>query len=1119
MGTPRCSARIGGVNDDAIRLLISGLRQPAGTTRLLRALGFTRTLQPLTVPPPDGVRRLGTARRSTLVAYAGDFRGDVDAAGLQRIARGLRAADAVRHHMLVLATPRRRAVIIALGRPGMPLRFTRLEPHCIRGGDVEIVAELIAASSETDTAASLRMSRVLDRSRVSARFFRDVVAIRDLVARHFTGVPRSAGELRNALALLLLSRLMFLYFLQRRGVLDSDPQFLPRLLGEWRGSARRTTFYRGQLRTLFFGVLNRQPAERTARARTLGVLPYLNGGLFELHRLEATHRQLDVPDVVMQRVFSDLLEKYRFTSSDVHDDPERCGADVDPEMLGRIFERLMPGEQRDRTGTFYTPADTVDRVVGTALAGHLARRCSVPVDTITAVLDGDGAAAAYDIESVHRAAAEIRVLDPACGSGAFLLGALGQLVRLRAAEDAPRLAISHDVVAHALHGVDLLEDAALICSLRLWLALVPPRSASADVQPLPNLDRRIRQGDALVDPLDLGITGRALDTTAPPGLRDLVAGIGPMSASYLSASPAEKPGLRRDLEKLERALALAWLSTHTARLDWDARELAARATDTDLFGEPTAHAASARRQLDSAIRRRDELREFAAEIAATRQLPFFSFRVHFAEAAQGFDLIVSNPPWIRAHNWPPAIRRAVRDRFQVCARAGWAPPVARAGDAATGVKRPTGSSGQVDLSLLFLEKSMSLLNERGTLAMLLPAKVLRSLYAGGARELLLSGMELSHIEDHSLDHRSTFEADAFTSVVIAHRASDAPPPPVPVRIVMRRAGTAPLEFCIPADDLPLYPGDLRSPWLIAPPECRVVLRRMQERGVALGSTLDIRRGIMTGANDVLLVRDVEPKIGNLARVRTEGHQRASSRQTRGAYAALVEADCIRPVVRGTDVAAWSAGIERHLLWAPGNDDVRATTPPRLARFLHRHRARIGAGDGAGVMIRPGSLPTGHRVVWSDLASDLRAAALPVSVRGLNGRPVPVVPLNTVYYADVAAADDAMLLAALLNALPVRVFARAIAERAKDAHFRFFAWTMALVPLPPDWRRADGAGRLIALARTAHARQAMLRPEQQELDAIVARAFGLSADELLRLQSFDAWLSQTPTSGRSHERIA
>lgn len=1116
------------MNDDAITALIRALAEQGGPGRLLRALGFTQPPRELpasqvTVP---GIRRVAWTRRSVLRAYVVDARRPCVPSDLPALAAAFRRHDAVAHHLLIMNEPGRQRVTLGISAPGAPLCHAVLEPRHIRLSDIELVAELVRCSSEADTVAAVRMTTALGRARLGHRFFRDIVGVRDMVARGWTGVPREAHGERDALALLLLSRLMFLYFLQRRGVLDNNPRFMPELLAEalagGAGGRRRRSFYRGPLQTLFFGVLNRRPGERTASARGLGELPYLNGGLFEAHRMEAAHPQLDLPDRVIARVFSNLLEKYRFTSSDAADqevDATR-GAEVDPEMLGRIFEGLMSGERRGRTGTFYTPAEVVDRVVRSALSRHLARRLELPLSVAERIVDGEGdVVASRDV--VHetiRTASSVRVLDPACGSGAFLLGAMARLARLRL-QDAPgadaslgesSMAVRGDIVARGLHGVDLLDDAALICSLRLWLGLLPA-AGDRDVAPLPNLDRRIRQGDALVDPLDLGIAvaGRPLDSTAPPGMRQLIADIEPASAAYLRASPAERPALRARLQFLERGLALAWLEALESRMQWELRELAARAADVNLFGEPLPHAAAATRQLGTAERRAEELRTFRGDVGGSGRLPFFSFRVHFAEVDGGFDLVLSNPPWVRAHHWPPTVRQLLRQRYHVCAAAGWP-----AGERLAGLN--SGAASQVDLSLLFLERSLRLLSEHGTLAMLLPAKLMRSLYAGGARDLVLNHAELASIEDHSLDHRAVFDADAFTSVLIMHRrredASQHDDDDVvgshTVSVTLRRAGGDTLRFETTPAELPLIPGDTRAPWLLVPPACRDVLRTMQRAGSSFGTATTIRRGIMTGSNEVLVVRDVEPKLGDLARVRTEGYYRAATDRGRYAYSAFVEASALRPVLRGTDVTAWRASVNRHVLWTPANDVTGAALPPRLQRFLRRHRARLKQPDDRlGTLQRLSPLSLGHKVVWADLASDLRAAAVPATTRSLVGTNVPVLPLNTVYFIATATADEAMLLSAYLNALPVRLFARAIAERAKDAHFRFFAWTIAVLPLPDDWRSNGQAGELTALAHRAHARGGCSPAERTTLDQLVATSYGLDATQLDTLREFDAWLRQ------------
>ncbi|HSJ24298.1 MAG TPA: hypothetical protein VK929_06515 [Longimicrobiales bacterium] len=1119
------------MNDDAISSLIRALADRGGTRGLLQKLGFTRPLRELpasqvTLP---GARRVTWTRRSILRAYVVDWRRPCVPSDLPALARSLRRHDVVAHHLLVMNEPGRRRVTLAMSAPGAPLCHAVLEPRTIRLSDIELVAELVRCGGEADVSAAVRMTAALGRARLGHRFFRDIVAVRDMVARSWTGVPADAVPERDALALLLLSRLMFLYFLQRRGVLDGDLRFMPELLAGTLGRSRRCSFFRGALRTLFFGVLNRRPEERTAAARALGELPYLNGGLFEAHRLETEHDRLDLPDGVMARVFGNLLEKYRFTSNDAADqavDAEQ-GAEVDPEMLGRIFEGLMSGERRGRTGTFYTPAEVVDRVVRHALSLHLARRLDLPGNVARQIVNGEGdVVVSRDVlRQTVRTAANLRVLDPACGSGAFLLGVMARLSRLRlqgTPEPDASLAVRGDIVARSLHGVDLLDDAALICSLRLWLGLLPA-AHDREVTPLPNLDRRIRQGDALVDPLDLGIAinGRALDSTAPPGLRRLIADVEPASAAYLRAGPAEKPALRARLNSLERELALTWLEALDGRMQWERRELAARAADLDLFGEPMPHAASAARQLVAAERRAAELQGFRGDIGGSKRLPFFSFRVHFAEAADGFDLILSNPPWVRAHHWPPTVRQLLRQRFHVCARAGWP-----AGEKLAGLT--TGAAGQVDLSLLFLERSLRLLSDHGTLAMLLPAKLMRSLYAGGARDLVLAQAELVAIEDHSLDHRAVFDADAFTSVLIMHSrpdnhrgadeaggaALDSSRSNSNVSVALRRAGGHTLEFDVPHAELPLVRGDTQAPWLLVPPACREVLRAMQRTGTTFGAATTIRRGIMTGSNDVLIVRDAEPKLGDLARVRTEGYYRAATDQGRNAYTAYVEASALRPVLRGTDVTPWRVAIDRHVLWVPCNGGGPAPTPPRLARYLRRHRGRLKqTDDRLGTLQRLSPLSLGHKVVWADLASDLRAAAVPATTRSFVGTQVPVLPLNTVYFIATSSADESMLLSAYLNSLPVRLFARAIAERAKDAHFRFFAWTIAVLPLPVDWRTNGCAEQLTAIAHRAHARGGCTPSERATLDEIAAASYGIGPGQLGALREFDTWL-RTGSAGNS-----
>jgi hypothetical protein len=1186
----------------AFDALLRGARDLAGLSPLAAALGFEPTYEPLdpttfATPLDDAARELAVVGRSgTLTALAVRLRTVPDDGGtretLAGIARRLRAHNPALLWLLLSITESRERVIFAAGGFDGRLRSLEVERGRPRRTDVECLQEMAARPGEHGLRLLHRQLHALERSRVTRRFFLDFQARRAHVAAAWTGLPAGLRREREQLALLYLSRLMFLYFLQRRGCLAGRRRYMAELVEAYRlekdvfgtrspdaagasdgaeaPAAADTTagFYRRRIRPLFFGALNMRPEARSAEARALGPLPYMNGGLFDRHGLERRFPDLDLPDDAAFAVFDELLERYRFTTqeaADAADSPGDRSGGVDPEMLGRVFEGLMDSDRRGGTGSFYTPAPVVGRLVREALvtyvagAGHLSRNdAEALVDGRSSALrvasssprrDDDGrssidAEAKFVNRDLQERLKQIHVLDPACGSGAFLLDALARLARLRRTVGDPRpdVDLRRELVGGALYGVDLLDDAALLCSLRLWLALTLETGRHEPTPPLPNLDRHIRQGDVLVDPLDLGFDfgrlagGAARDRTVRRTLRE----IEPARRAYVVAGPEERPALQRTLGETERRLARAWIGALDARMNSALREARAVAASRDLFGERTPDAVRAdalTRQLTDRAAQLDDVRRALDDQDA---LPFFSFGVHFAHvSARGFDLVLSNPPWVRARRWPSTLRAGAAHRFEVCRSPGW-----RLGAELAGA--PPASGAQVDLSLLFLERGLRMLAPGGVLAMVLPAKALRALFGAGARRLLLRDVDIVALEDHALDQHSMFRADAFAATIVARKpdalgspAADtgaaapgqattkqtAPQVPTPapassaraaaasangarvVRVTMVRRGVQPLRFALPGDTLPVVPGDLDAPWLLAPPDARAAFRAMQACGPPLARAgLRVRRGVFTGTNQVLLFPHTTAGLSGLVHARALGHLRTGDAR----FETLLDGDDLRPVVRGAGIHAWRHENDGHVLWC--HDD--ATGEPRepgrhAARYLERHRAELEARSGyrpgrpPGMLFRVRADTLGPKVAWHDLADTLKAVALPATVSGADARPRPLVPLNTVYFLPCRSRDDALLLAALLNSLPVRTFARAIAERAKDARFRFFAWTVGLIPLPEKWRAA--AAEFLGISRTAHERRAIRPEEQEELDGRVAALYGLSRRHLHALQDFDRWL--------------
>ncbi len=1003
-----------------------------GVIAFARAIGFTDQPCDLPIDGAASVEHLG--QRGSLRCLHVKV-SDFDANNLNRVARHLRAQFGAELLLFIFAPLDYTRVCIAAFGYG-DLRTLMLERGRIHIADVDALTELMPLNGENGVQLAMRHMRALDRTRVTNRFFDDFRGQRAVVAEAWQGIAPRFKDEREQLALLLLSRLMFLYFLQRRGFLGGDQDFFLNALRGHFSQSRGCTFYRGVLRPLFFGVLNRRPEKRTKRAAALGELPYLNGGLFERHHLERRFPQLDLPDAVMRGVFEHLLERYRFTVTEHQHDLA-----VDPEMLGRVFEGLMAEATRHNTGSFYTPAPVVKRMVRSAFDAHLAQ---------------------YPMHCASRMLREVRVLDPACGSGAFLLAALAHVAERRAVLGGEDLySIRREVVARNLHGLDLQQDAALLCALRLWLALIPDSSA-AIVQPLPNLDRRVRQGDALIDPLDL-----AAEAVASADVRTARKELHPLVLRYTTCDPEERQGIQRLVARRERRLSRAWLQALQLRLAHDARELRAQANARDLFGDVPGSALAARAQLHQLEGRTTELKRLHHKLREDGALPFFSFNVHFADAEKnGFDIILCNPPWVRSHNWPKHLSNGARRRFVVCR-----------------------DGGQVDLALLFLERAISLLAPGGTLAIILPAKFLRSASAGAARELLLLRMDILSIEDHSLDQRSIFGADAFAAIVIARRKLEAASPAAAITMIRRKH--APMTFSSRAEQLPFDPRNPRSIWLLAPAGVRSALSRMLESGSSIASQLQIRRGVVSGANAALIVTESVGKLGDLAWIRSEG-----------GFEAHIEGGALRPLVRGSDIEAWHAGLNHKVIFCHDDDRGTYSPPPkRLARYLREHDVIDGRGR-LGALQHAGTAGVTTRLAWHDLASTLKAVVLPATAR-CHGQDRAVIPLNTVYYIALPE-DTAHVLAAYFNSLPMRVFARAIAERAKDAHFRFFACTVGMLPLPAPWRSSN-ANALRELSAAAHTSHHITADAQEQLDEMVGAAFGLNASAMHALRRFDQWL--------------
>ena len=887
----------------------------------------------------------------------------------------------------------------------------------IVASDAESLGALAAAAGDDDLVVHTRWCELLGRDALSRRFYR---TLEQRVAGLASSLPRAAEEERRELALLAASRLLFLSFLETKGWLDGDRAFLARQFDTCMASGG--AFHQRVLLPLWFGTLNTPMRRRARAARAFGAVPFLNGGLFGKTMLERRHSRARFSDEELGSFFGEVLGAYRFTAREEQEKWSEVA--IDPEMLGRAFESLMAARERRSSGAFYTPQALVAHVAETALAARLAE-AGLPEHVITAALRRS-AIAASDAALLRRELASLVVLDPACGSGAFLVHLLETLADLhRVAGDTRGIAdIRRDVLARAIHGVDVNPTAVWLCELRLWLSVVieSDETRMSAVPPLPNLDCNVRVGDAL----------------AGEGFAEPAALVGPpatlarLRERYARAAGARKAPLRRALDREERRRAIAAIDRRIAALRNERRERVAALRSRDLFGG-RGGAATVSRDESLALRRRAAaLQRERQRLADGGALPF-SFPSHFAHvhAREGFPLIVGNPPWVRLHNIPPGERAALRRRFAVFRDAAWSAGAERA-------RAGRGFAAQIDLAALFVERSLALAAPNGVVALLVPAKLWRSLAGGGTRALLARETRLLRLEDWS-EAPCGFDAAVYPSVIVATPSTDAP---AMLRASVRRRSLV-VEWDSTPEGICLDATDHASPWLLLPPDLRRALDRVTAHGRPLAESPLGRPtlGVKCGCNDAFVV-ERGPRDGMMDLV-TQSERRGQ-----------IERALLRPLLRGDALTAWRLQpTNAAIVWthAP-NGAPLSTLPEGAARWLGPWRRQLAArADLRGTrawwsLFRiEGANPSQHRVVWSDFGRQPRAAVIPAEDE--------TVPLNSCYVLPCPELDDALALAALLNSPLAAAWLNTIAEPARGGWHRYLGWTISLLPIPEEWPRA------------------------------------------------------------------
>lgn len=709
---------------------------------------------------------------------------------------------------------------------------------------------------------------------------------------HFMG-DRGKHNVRR-FTQLLLGRVLFLYFIQKKLWLNNEPEFLFTRFKPYQGHERRN-YYWDILEPLFFEGLNR-PGQQKKILKETCTIPYLNGGLFEAKKDFCEADELTHP-VVPNSQFADLfafLNSYNFTVAE--STPLDQDVDIDPEMLGQVFENLLTAEDRHASGTYYTPRPIVSFMCRESifqyLSGTTALTRALYDDLFEAPLDGRLPNIKADLaRHVLTSLESIRILDPAVGSGAFLLGTLHELIHLRTvcgrmlgeSETVQVARIGQwkrEIVGNNIFGVDINHEACEIARLRLWLSMVVDQ---AEASPLPNLDYRIVQGDTLREHLDgepilPPHTGPGFEkehnlfgTIKPQGklyveerAKHTVSIVRHLADYFKTTADAEKRRLREAIQLDIGAILQEHWRTHEAH--WKRESDLVLEKALQMHRKPEDLPRNWHAKLTEARAHQDRIDAERAAFKKDGTLPVTPLRLLFAEAfaatPSGFDIVIANPPYVRQElirKLKPQLEKEFESFF----------------------------CGTADLYTYFYKRGLDLLREGGVLCYIAPNKFMRAAYGANTRKLLTNNAMPELIIDFG--DLPIFEATTYPAILLVKKGVSSESREISVAVMKDETKLVHLDEAIKSESFAMQVQDLsETGWTLERPEVLRLMKKLRDKGVPLGEYVKGRfyRGILTGFNEAFVIDE------------------ATRRQ-------LIKedprsAELIKPWLRGRDIKKWRA---------------------------------------------------------------------------------------------------------------------------------------------------------------------------------------------------------------------
>ena len=530
----------------------------------------------------------------------------------------------------------------------------------------------------------------------------------------------------------LLGRIVFLHFLQKKGWLGvpagkdwgkGDCNFILHLF-ENASEEQKENFLDAILENLFSEGLDKNRSEKNDLYDTKVEgfrncrIPYLNGGLFERDYLDEL--AVKFPAEYFDNLLT-MLSQYNFTIDE--NDPNDAEVGVDPEMLGRIFENLL--EDNKDKGAFYTPKEIVQYMCRESLIAYLQTdQNEEDKETIRKFVTTHDAELLGDLKAnVEQKLLDVKICDPAIGSGAFPMGLLRELFLCRSAiepniiENAAN--IKRYIIQNNIYGVDIERGAVDIARLRFWLALIVDEKTP---EALPNLDFKIMQGNSLLEQYN---------------------------GADLSNMTEKKVGAEQSC------------SIFDSMLDVYRRNL--RNKLSEYYSCPE-HTKKVQLRKDIADIVKQELTEQGIhidfeDIDLSANTHFFLWHTWFHDvfsrpSKEGFDIVIGNPPY--GAKYDNQTKRYYKKTYVT----------------ANSIRAL--QKGSLDTYTLFIELGYNLLRRNGSFAYIVPISLTSSDSLTGVHRLLMNNCDTIHISSYSVRPKPVFENAVVNTSILLFQKTETP---------------------------------------------------------------------------------------------------------------------------------------------------------------------------------------------------------------------------------------------------------------------------------------------------------------------------------------------------------